>query len=214
MTQAPLVRVKICGITTGAAFDAAAQAGADWIGFVFAAASPRAVTAAQAATLSARLRGGPLRVGLFVAPDDATLHDVLDTLPLDVLQLYAPPARCADIAARTGLPVWRSVAVTTRADLPDAPDADAWVIEPRAPAGAARPGGLGAAMDWTLLRGWPTQHPWLLAGGLTPGNVQTAIAQSEARAVDVSSGVETAPGVKSAQLIAEFVSKAKQADLF
>ncbi len=208
------MRVKICGINSDAAFDAAAEAGADWIGFVFAPASPRAVTAAQAAALSARTCGGPLRVGLFVEPDDAILHRVLELVALDALQLYAPPARCAEIAARTGLPVWRSVAVTTRADLPATPDADAWVIEPRPPAGADRPGGHGAAMDWTLLRGWPTQHPWLLAGGLSPANVRNAIAQSGAGAVDVSSGVETEAGVKSPRLIAEFVSKAKEAVLF
>jgi phosphoribosylanthranilate isomerase len=208
------VRVKICGINAEAAFDAAVGAGADWVGFVFAPASPRAVTAARAAALSARAAGGPRRVGLFVEPDDAMLQIVLDTLALDALQLYAPPARCAEIAARTGLPVWRSVAVTTRADLPDAPDCDAWVIEPRAPAGAGRPGGLGATMDWTLLRGWHTQHPWLLAGGLTPDNVRHAITESGARAVDVSSGVESETGVKAPRLIAEFVRQAKEAVLF
>ncbi len=208
------MRVKICGINDAAAFDAAADAGADWIGFVFAPASPRAVTAAQAAALSARLHGGPARVGLFVDPDDDTMNRVLDTLPLDALQLYAPPGRCAAIATRSGLPVWRSIPITTHADLPQTPDADAWVIEPRPPAGAARPGGLGRAMDWTLLRGWHTHHPWLLAGGLNPTNVAQAIAQSGARAVDVSSGVESRPGVKEAQMIREFISQAKQAVLF
>jgi len=207
------VRVKICGINSAEAFDAAAEAGADWIGFVFAP-SPRAVTPAVAATLSARLRGGPARVGLFVNPDDDALHSVLDVLALDALQLYAPPDRCAGIACLTGLPVWRSVPVRTAADLPGTPDADAWVIEPQPPAAAPRPGGLGRSMDWTLLHGWNTQHNWLLAGGLTPTNVSQAITQSGARAVDVSSGVESAPGVKDTKLIRDFIKQAKKAVLF
>jgi phosphoribosylanthranilate isomerase len=207
------VRVKICGINSEAAFDAAAEAGADWIGFVFAP-SPRAVTAASAAVLSARLHGGPARVGLFVNPDDAALHTVLEALPLDALQLYAPPARCAAVAALTGLPVWRSIPVAAAADLPHTPDADAWVIEPRPPAAAPRPGGLGHAMDWTLLHGWHTQHPWLLAGGLTATNVSQAIAQSGALAVDVSSGVESTKGVKEPKLILDFIKQAKKAVLF
>jgi len=208
------VRVKICGINSADAFDAAAEAGADWIGFVFAPASPRAVTGAQAATLSARLAGGPARIGLFVDPDDDALLSVLDSLTLDALQLYAPPARCAAIAALTGLPVWRSIPITARADLPATPDADAWVIEPRPPVGATRPGGLGQRMDWTLLHGWHTHHPWLLAGGLTPTNVRQAVAESGARAVDVSSGVESAPGIKLPKLIRDFIKQAKQAVLF
>lgn len=214
MRPSAQVRVKICGINSADAFDAAADAGADWIGFVFAPNSPRAVTGAQAATLSARLQGGPARVGLFVNPDDDALNRILDSLALDALQLYATPARCTAIASRTGLPVWRSIPITTRADLPATPDADAWVIEPRAPADAARPGGLGQAMDWTLLGGWHTQHPWLLAGGLTHTNVRQAVAQSGALAVDVSSGVESTTGVKDAKLIREFIEEAKQAVLF
>ncbi len=208
------MRVKICGINSADAFDAATEAGADWIGFVFTPASPRAVTSAEAAALSDRLAGGPARVGLFVNPDDDALRSVLDRMALDALQLYAPPARCAAIAALTGLPVWRSIAIATRSDLPATPDGDAWVIEPRPAAGAPRPGGLGHTMDWTLLHGWHTHHPWLLAGGLTPTNVSQAIAQSGARAVDVSSGVESTKGVKEPILIRDFIKQAKQAVLF
>jgi phosphoribosylanthranilate isomerase len=206
------VRVKICGINSPEAFDAAAEAGADWIGFVFAEASPRHVTPATAARLSRRLQGGPTRIGLFVDPTDDTLAAALDMLPLDALQLYAPPARVAAIRATFGVPVWRSVAVTVPADLPqDGGVQAAWVIEPKPPSGASRPGGLGVQLDWGLLAGWHPKSPWLLAGGLTPENVAHAIAASGAGAVDVSSGVESARGIKDPRRIAAFVAAAKGA---
>ena len=203
------MRVKICGVNSPAAFDAAAEAGADWIGFVFFARSPRVVTAIEAATLSARTKSVPLRVGLFVEPSDDDLARVLDQMPLAALQLYAPAERCTLIAAKFGVPVWRSIAIASPADLPTDGDPAAWVIEPRPAAGASRPGGNAQTMDWAMLRGWNPPKPWLLAGGLTPANVRQAIAQSGAQAVDVSSGVETAPGRKSAALIAAFVSAAR-----
>ena len=203
------MRVKICGVNSPAAFDAAAAAGADWVGFVFFGRSPRVVTAGEAAALSARLTGGPMRVGLFVEPSDDDLAQVLDLLPLAALQLYAPPERCAAVEARFGVPAWRSVAIASRADLPAWDQSAAWVIEPRAAAAASRPGGNAQTMDWTILAGWHPSKPWLLAGGLTAANVGHAIAQSGAEAVDVSSGVETAPGQKSAALIAAFVSAAR-----
>ncbi len=206
------VRVKICGINSPDAFDSAAEAGADWVGFVFFARSPRCVTPAQAASLSARLAGGPARVGLFVDPTDDQIATALDSLALHALQLYAPMARIRTIADRFAVPVWRSLAVRTRDDLPeDGEPAAALVIEPPAPPGAARPGGNAASLDWALLSGWQANTPWLLAGGLNPGNVGRAIAQSGARAVDVSSGVEAAPGVKDRTLIAAFVSAARAA---
>ena len=207
------MKVKICGVNSEAAADAACEAGADWVGFVFAAPSPRLVTAEQARALSARL-DTPGCVGLFVEPQDDAVRRILDAVPLDALQIYAPAARCSDIAALTGLPVWRSAPVSRPADLPMQTEGSAWVIEPRAAAGASRPGGNGLALDWTMLRGWKAPGPWLLAGGLTPANVRQAIEESGARAVDVSSGVETAPGVKSPALIAAFVKKARQAVLF
>jgi phosphoribosylanthranilate isomerase len=205
-----VTRVKICGVNSAAAFDAACDAGADWIGFVFFAGSPRCVTPAQAAALSARRSGGPARVGLFVEPADIAIEAALAALQLDVLQIYDLPPRVADIAARFGLPVWRAIPVMSRAELPAtcAPAAAA-LIEPRPPAGATRPGGNAQLLDWSLLGGWRPDFPWLLAGGLTPENVAAAIAATGAPAVDVSSGVESSPGVKSADLIAAFVAAAR-----
>ena len=206
-----MARVKICGVNSAEAFDAAVDAGADWIGFVFFAASPRHVTPAQAAMLSARRDAGPARVGLFVDPADAQIADVLAATRLDVLQIYASPARVAEIRARFDRPVWRAVGIGGRADLPPAAHpAEALLIEPRAPAGASRPGGNGQAMDWSMLRLWTPDYAWLLAGGLTPGNVAHAIALSGAPAVDVSSGVESAPGVKCRGLIQAFIEAAKK----
>jgi len=204
-----MARVKICGINDAPAFDAAAEAGADWIGFVFFPASPRFVTPAAAAALSARHTGGPQRVGLFVGATDTDIAAVLDALPLDALQLYDTPTRIAEIAQRFGLPVWHAVPFDPSTDLPtEAGAADAILIEPRAPAGATRPGGNAVIFDWSRMRGWKPPFPWLLAGGLTPTNVADAIKASGARAVDVSSGVETAPGRKSPALIAAFVRAA------
>ncbi len=205
-----MTAVKICGIASAEGFDAAVAAGADWLGFVFFPASPRAVTPAQAAALSARHAGGPRRVGLFVEPDDAAIAAALAEVPLDILQLYAPPDRAAAARARFGIPVWRAVVIVARADLPDrAAGIDGLVIEPKPPAGATRPGGNAIVLDWTLTEGWRAPAPWLLAGGLTVANVASAIAASGAPAVDVSSGVERSRGVKDAAMIAAFVAAAK-----
>jgi phosphoribosylanthranilate isomerase len=205
-----MTRVKICGVNSAEAFDAATEAGADWIGFVFFAGSPRHVTPEQAAALSSRRRDGPARVGLFVDPQDAQIAEALAAVALDALQIYAPAARVAEISVRFGRPVWRAVGVGVRAELPAAAHpAEALLIEPRPQANASRPGGNGLALDWSMLRGWKPDYAWLLAGGLTPGNVAQAIAATGAPAVDVSSGVESAPGVKSPGLIAAFIQAAK-----
>ncbi len=200
------MRVKICGVRTAAALEAAAAA--DWVGLVFFARSPRCVTAAEAAALLAG-RATPRRVGLFVAPQDAEVLDVLRQVRLDVLQVYASEARVSALRALTGLEVWRAVGVAAQGDLPVATAADALVVESQPPAGADRPGGNARAMDWGLTRGWAAPVLWLLAGGLTPGNVAQAVARSGAAAVDVSSGVESAPGRKDAALIREFIDAAR-----
>jgi phosphoribosylanthranilate isomerase len=205
-----VTRVKICGVNSPAAFDAAVEAGADWIGFVFFARSPRFVTPAQAATLSGRHAGGPARVGLFVEPTDDEIACALASLPLDILQIYAAPRRADDAAARFGLPVWRAVHVGKKADLPaDAGAAAALLIEPRPPAGASRPGGNAVRLDFSLLAGWRPAFAWLLAGGLKPQNVADAVTATGAPAVDVSSGVETARGEKSPALIRAFIAAAR-----
>lgn len=208
------VRVKVCGVNTEAAAEAACEAGADWIGFVFFPRSPRAVTPEHAASLSALIppaaSGGPGRVGLFVAPDAADIEAALAAVRLDALQLYTDAALAAALRARFGVPVWRAVGLSRPADLPARMDgADALVLEARAPTAASRPGGNARAFDWALLSGWTAPGFWVLAGGLTPGNVAQAIRATDAKAVDVSSGVERAPGVKDPDLIRAFVVAAR-----
>jgi phosphoribosylanthranilate isomerase len=207
-----MTEVKICGVNDAAAFDTAVAAGADFVGFNFFPASPRCVTPAQAAALSSRHAGGPRRVGLFVAPEADEVAAVLAVLKLDALQLYVPAERAAELGAHFGLPVWRAVGIAARADLPhDAGGADRLLIEAKAPAEARHPGGNAVAFDWSLLSGWTAPCPWVLAGGLTPGNVATAIRATGAPAVDVSSGVERAPGVKDPALIRAFIAAARAA---
>ena len=205
-----MTRVKICGINDPAAFDTAVEAGADWVGFVFFPPSPRSVSAAVAAALSGRVQGGPPRVGLFVDPSDDLIASVLDVVRLDILQVYGRGTEIGALKARFGLPVWRPVGVSGPGDLPhDAGEADALLMEAKPPADATRPGGNAVTFDWPILRGWAAPAPWLLAGGLTPSNVGTAIGLTGATAVDVSSGVERTKGVKDAGLIRDFIAAAK-----
>ena len=205
------VRVKICGINDPAAFDAAVEAGADWVGFVFFPPSPRYVTPAQAAHLSARNAGGPRRVGLFVDPEEDAIRAALDALRLDVLQLYGRVDITA-LRAGVGLEIWRPVAVENATDLPaGAQGADALVLEAKAPVEASRPGGNALCFDWSVLRGWVAPAPWILAGGLNPDNVGEAIRRTNAPAVDVSSGVEISRGVKDPALIRCFITRVRAA---
>jgi phosphoribosylanthranilate isomerase len=212
------IGVKICGLTEPAGLEAAITHGADWIGFVFFARSPRHVTPAQAASLIARMprgpggryRRAPQRIGLFVEPADAAIAAVLDATALDGLQIYASGERALEIRQRFGLPVWQARGVAAAPDLPSTSLLDGLVIESRPPAGSGRPGGNAHPIDWTITQGWTAPVPWMLAGGLTPDTVARAIAQSGARAVDVSSGVENAPGRKDPRLIARFIQAARQ----
>jgi len=203
------VRVKICGINDPAAFDAAIEAGADWLGFNFFPRSPRYVTPARAAELSARSPGGPPRVGLFVDPTPDAIASVVETVRLDALQVYGAVDLPA-LHARFGLELWHAVGVRTAGDLPShAGGADRLLIEPKAPPEATRPGGNAMRLDWSILRGWTPPTPWLLAGGLTPDNVSAAIRATGAEAVDVSSGIERTSGVKDPALIRAFVAAAR-----
>ncbi len=205
-------RVKICGINSPDALDAAADAGADWVGFNFFPPSPRALTPSQAAALSARRPGGPARVGLFVDPTDDDVAEVLAALPLDVLQIHGVPSRAAELQARFGVPAWAVVGIDGIADLPSAvPGVDGLLLDAKAPPGAVLPGGNARVFDWSVLHGWIAPAPWLLAGGLTPGNVADAVRISGAPAVDVSSGVERSRGVKDTALIRVFVRNARAA---
>jgi phosphoribosylanthranilate isomerase len=208
------VLVKICGLNDAAGMDAAVAAGADLVGFVFFPPSPRAVTPAQAAAIA---RPGPAKVGLFVDPDDALLVEVLAALSLDVIQLHGEetPARCAEVRARFGVPVMKALGIASRDDLAQldayAPVVDRFLLDAKAPPGAPLPGGNAAPFDWTVVAGATIPRPWLLAGGLSPGNVAEAIAVSGAPGVDVSSGVEKARGVKDPARIAAFVAAARAA---
>ncbi|MDB5415060.1 MAG: phosphoribosylanthranilate isomerase [Rubritepida sp.] len=209
-----MIEVKICGISTPEALRVAAKAGADFVGFVFFPASPRAVTPAQSGPLSASLEGGPRRVGLFVDPDDELLAAALATTPLDLIQLHGEetPARVAEIRARFG-PVMKAIGIATEADLAAIADyaevADRLLLDAKPPVGAELPGGNAAPFEWRLARLAAIPVPWLLAGGLTPGNVAEAIAASGAPGVDVSSGVELVRGAKDAGLIRDFVRAAR-----
>ena len=206
-----MTRVKVCGINSAEAMDAAVDAGADYVGFNFFPASPRFVTPAQAAALSNRRPGGPARVGLFVDPTDDDVAAVVAALTLDVLQIYGVPGRAASLRSTFGITTWAAVGVGGPSDLPlAAPGVDGLLIEAKAPLGAVLPGGNAQLFDWSILPGWTAPVPWMLAGGLTPGNVADAVRISGAPAVDVSSGVERSRGVKDPALIRAFVGNARR----
>lgn len=212
------MRVKICGINDPESFRAAVEAGADLVGFVFFPPSPRAVLPAQAARLSALADGGPERVGLFVDAGDDTIGAALAALRLDILQLHGgeTPARVGAIRARFGVRVMKAVGVATRAEAEEAVRryagvTDMLMFDAKPPPDAALPGGNAMPIDWAVLRGLDVPVPWLLAGGLAPGNVARAIAASGAPGVDVSSGVERSRGVKDAALIRAFIAAARGA---
>lgn len=212
---APDVQVKICGLSRSADISAAIDAGADWLGFVFFAKSPRNLTFDDARTLLRNVPEGIAKVALTVDAHDDFLDRMLEMAPVDVLQLHGTesPERVSEIRARYGLPAMKAVGVSSEADLPalDAYGrvADMILVDAKPPPGAELPGGNGVAFDWRLIAGrrWPV--PWMLAGGLAPGNVAEAIRLTGARQVDVSSGVESAPGRKDAALAREFVRSAK-----
>lgn len=201
-----MTEIKICGVNDPAAMDAVAEAGADWVGFVFFPPSPRHVLPAQAGALAARHTGGPRPVGLFVDPTDEDIAAAIGSAGLQVLQVHATPERAAAIQTRFGLPVWHAVGVATADDLPaTAPGVTRLLLDRKPALDATLPGGNAQAFDWSVLRGWPAPVPWVLAGGLTAANVAAAIARTGALTVDVSSGVERARGVKDPAMIAAFV---------
>jgi len=206
--------VKICGLTDPDLVRFAAREGADWIGFVFVEASPRHVTPEAAASLLMQA-GKAVPVALLAdATDDGI--DAVTATGIRVLQLHGAetPQRLADIKARTGCEVWKALGVSSRVHLDDArayTAADRLLIDARPPEGAARTGGHGAPFDWTILDGWQAPAPWMLAGGLTPETVATAIAATGAPAVDVSSGVERIRGLKDRELVRAFIRAAKEA---
>ena len=209
--------VKICGLSTPAALDVALDAGADMVGFVFFPPSPRNVSLATARALGARVRGRARKVALSVDADDALLDAVVKALAPDMLQLHGKetPERVGALKKRFGLPVMKAIAVEGKGDLAAAAAyvgvADRLLFDARAPRDATRPGGLGKPFDWTLIRGAVPGVPVMLSGGLDAGNVGEALRITRAPAVDVSSGVERAPGEKDPDKIRAFVRAARDA---
>ena len=210
------VAAKICGINSVAAAEAAAKA--DYAGFVFFPRSPRNVTAAQARFLASRLPRHVTRVALMVDADDAALDALLEGFRPDLLQLHGKetPERVAAVRARTGLPVMKAIGVGEAADLESAKPyetvADRLLFDAKPPKrDGALPGGNAVSFDWTLLAGRRWARPWMLSGGLAPGNVAAAIRISGAAEVDVSSGVEDRPGHKSPRLIRRFLAAVRAA---
>ena len=201
------VGVKICGVSTPDALDACIEADADWVGFVFFAQSPRAVTAGRARGLIQRLPTCIGAVGLFVRPTMDEVARALDEADLAALQIYDEAARVREFR-RFGLPVWHACPVQAVEQLPVQTDADRLVVEGFA-SGSGRPGGNGTRLDGSMLMGWNPPVGWILAGGLTPGNVGDAVRSTGAPAVDVSSGVETGPGLKDPRAILEFAKAAR-----
>lgn len=206
--------VKICGIRDTRTMELCARLKVDWVGFVFCEASPRFVTADEALALHDSVpvstEGGPSRVGLFVKPDNRLIEQTLEKVPLDVLQIYDTPVRSLEIQSQFGRPVWRACGIASQSDLPTDPRLAGYVIEAPRQEQDCRPGGLGRTFDWSLTRNWAPPSFWMLAGGLNPLNVQRAIQESQAPAVDVSSGVESSPGHKSSELIEKFVQNARK----
>lgn len=209
--------VKICGLSSAETVDAALDAGADMIGFVLFPKSPRDVTAARAAELASRARGRAEIVALTVDMDDGDIAAAIDAIRPDWVQMHGVESLDAVGAVRSafGVKVMKALPVSAPADLDRASRyaavADRLLLDARPPKGADRPGGHGRPFDWTLLHGFAAPVPYLLSGGLTPQNVEEAVRISGAPGVDVSSGVETAPGKKDPDLIRAFIAAARRA---
>ncbi|PAX08529.1 phosphoribosylanthranilate isomerase [Sphingomonas lenta] len=207
---------KICGLSTPETLDAAVAGGASHVGLVFFPPSPRDLSFDRAAGLAGRVPSHVARVGVFVDPDDALLDQAAAAGRLQALQLHSTsPDRVAAIRARTRLETWAAVPIRTRTDLDGARAfagaADRLLYDAKTPPGSALPGGMGLRFDWALLDGFRHPLPWALSGGLDPANVAEAIRRTGAKLVDVSSGVETAPGIKDAWKIATFLKAVRAA---
>jgi phosphoribosylanthranilate isomerase len=207
--------VKICGLSTRETLDVALQAGADMVGFVFFPASPRHLGLETARDLGRQAKGRAVKVALTVDADDATLANIVEALQPDILQLHGREtvARLRDIKQTFGLQVMKAIAVETPTDLASLPGyaavADRVLFDARAPKEATRPGGLGAVFDWHVLENLDLKLPFMVSGGLNAENVAEAVRVTRAGGVDVSSGVERAPGVKDSEMIRAFIRAAR-----
>jgi phosphoribosylanthranilate isomerase len=207
--------VKICGLSTRETLDVALDAGADMVGFVFFPPSPRHLGLETARDLASRVERRASKVALTVDADDATLANIVEALQPDVLQLHGQEtvARLREIKQTFGLPIMKAIAVETSADLAPLPGyaaiADSILFDARAPKDATRPGGLGAAFDWHVLEKLELKLPFMVSGGLHAGNIAQAVRVTRAGGVDVSSGVERAPGIKDSEMIRAFIRAAR-----
>lgn len=212
-------KVKICGITSSEALSAAVEGGASHVGFVFYPRSPRNLQPEDAAKLAASVPNGVKKVGVFVDPDLETLRQTLDAVPLDIIQLHGKESvdDIENVRSATELPVMKAVSISSRGDVEAAHGlesvADALLFDAKPPAddSGMLPGGNGLAFDWNLIAEDSWDVPWALSGGLTPENVGEALATSGASFVDVSSGVEDAPGVKNPDRIKAFLRAVEEA---
>ena len=207
--------VKICGLSTRETLETALDAGADMVGFVFFPPSPRHLSLEAGRDLGRQVKRRALKVALTVDADDATLDNIMDALSPDVFQLHGKEsvARLRDIKQRFGRPVMKALPVETAADLAVLPGyaavADRILFDARPPKDATRPGGLGAPFDWHLLENLDLSLPYMVSGGLHAQNVAEALRVTRAGGVDVSSGVESAPGVKDPEMIKAFIRAAR-----
>lgn len=212
------LEIKICGLSTAETLDAALGAGADMVGMVFFAPSPRHVDLATAAALASRARGRAGVVALTVDADEATLAAIVEAVRPDMLQLHGKetPEAVAAIRARFGLPVMKAIGIATADDLAALPAyeavADRLLLDAKPPRGAVLPGGNGATFDWNLIAGLDLARPYMLSGGLDPENVGAAVKLIHPPGIDVSSGVERAPGIKDPERITAFLRAAREAD--
>jgi phosphoribosylanthranilate isomerase len=210
--------VKICGLSTRETLDVALESGAEMVGFMFFPPSPRHLSLGQAEDLGRHVKGRARKVAVSVDADDALLENIIEAARPDLLQLHGKEsvARVRDIKARFRLPVMKVISVETKADLAGlagyAAVADRILFDTRAPKGATRPGGLGATFDWRLLQGLDLKIPYMVSGGLNVANVAEAMRVTGAGGVDLSSGVESAPGVKDPDKIRAFIRAVRAAD--
>lgn len=216
-TRGPMtLRVKICGLSTAQTVAAAVDAGAAYLGFVFFDRSPRHVSFATARRLGVDVPEGVAKVALTVNADDAMLAGLTAAVPLDMIQLHGAetPGRVAEVKALTGLPVMKAIGVASPDDVARIAAyeavADQILVDTKPPKGADRPGGNAATFDWSLIAGRRWTVPWMLAGGLTAENIADAVAATGARQLDLSSAVESTPGVKDPALIAAFMDAANR----
>lgn len=210
--------VKICGLSTPETVEVALAAGADMVGFVFFPASPRHVGLTAARQLAGVVKGRALKVALSVDADDALIENSIETVRPDILQLHGHEsvARIRDLKQKFRLPVMKALPIAEASDLAKVPGyaavADRLLFDARPPKDATRPGGLGAVFDWTLLSGLDLAVPYMVSGGLTAANVAEALRVTGAGGVDISSGVESAPGIKDPELIREFIRAARASE--